>query len=145
MRAGSCHPASLCFVLSFLVPTCAARATTRYVPAQFPSIQAGIDASSAGDTVLIACGRYWWGGEDSGDPATGLIRLKSGITVRSVTGLPECVTIDAEARGRVFWCDGVDDARLEGITIANGRATGPWPVGMGGAIWCARSSLAMRA
>ena len=36
-----------------------ATAATIHVPDDQPTIQAGIDAASAGDTVLVACGDYY--------------------------------------------------------------------------------------
>ncbi len=47
-------------------------AATVRVPAEQPTIQAGIDAAASGDTVLVAAGTY-----------RERIRLKAGITVRS--------------------------------------------------------------
>ena len=34
-------------------------AATIHVPSQEPSIQAGLNAASAGDTVLVSCGTYY--------------------------------------------------------------------------------------
>ena len=64
-------------------------ATTIRVPHDQPTIQIGIHAASPGDTVLVACGTYF---EHE-------IRMKELITLRSETGRPECVTIDAERSG----------------------------------------------
>ena len=46
-----------CILVLTLSPT--ASAITWNVPADAPTIQAGIDSASAGDTVLVACGTYY--------------------------------------------------------------------------------------
>lgn len=122
--------------IAVLIVTPAAHATTWHVPSpECPTIQASIDSAGVGDTVLVACGTYTWTGEGTGD-ANGLIRMKSGITLRSETGQADCVTIDARNQGRVFFCDGVDTtASIEGFTIAGGYVE---DVGGGG--YCSHSS-----
>lgn len=61
-------------------------ATTIHVPADQPTIQAGIDAASAEDTVLVACGTYY---EYS-------IEMKAGIVLQSESGVSGCVILDAQ-------------------------------------------------
>ncbi len=81
-----------------------------------PTISAAIDSSAAGDVIELACGTYIeWG-----------LVVKSGITIRSETGQPDCVTIDGNQPngfGSIFWCQAVDNTTLiEGLTITGGRA-----------------------
>lgn len=81
-----------------------------------PTIAAAIDSSVAGDVIELACGTYIeWG-----------LMVKSGITIRSETGQPDCVTIDGQQPsgfGSIFGCWSVDSSTLiEGLTITGGRA-----------------------
>jgi hypothetical protein len=107
-----------------------ALATTYHVPGQYPTIQSGIDAATAGDTVLVACGTYY---EHD-------IVMKSGITLLSQTGEADCVTIDAQRElgqeGRVLYCENVDESTLiRGFTL-----TGGWVEGGGGGVYCGDGS-----
>jgi hypothetical protein len=72
-------------------------ATTIHVPADQPTIQAGIDSAVAGDTVLVTCNLYIeWD-----------IILKNGVCLISETGQPECDSIDCHMGSRIFIADGV--------------------------------------
>jgi len=98
---------------------------TWHVPSQCPTIQAGIDSASAGDTVFVACGTYY---EHD-------IVMKSGIYLTSETGQADCVMIDAGDSGRILYCDSVDSlAEVVGCTMTRGNAL------MGGALYCSNSS-----
>jgi len=99
------------FVLCLVaLPTCATAATI-HVPGGHPTIQAGIDAASFGDTVLVACGTYY---EHN-------IEMESGICLTSETGQADCVTIDAQREGRVLSCYGLDKGTMVvGLTLTNG-------------------------
>jgi hypothetical protein len=98
-----------------------------HVPGDAPTIQAGIDSTAAGDTVMISCGTYY---EHS-------LAMKSGIVVRSETGVADCVIIDAQQLGRVITCVNVDSTTsIEGITLTGGLASGAWPVNAGGGTYC---------
>jgi len=122
---------SLSFVLFGQILSPPTMATTWDVPSQCPTIQAGIDSASAGDTVLVACGTYL---EHD-------IVMKSSICVRSETGEPECVTIDAQDLGRVITCIDIDNTTfVKGVTITGGHARGDSVDGFGGGMYCCGSS-----
>lgn len=111
-----------------------------HVPADQPSIQAGIDAASAGDTVQVACGTYY---EHD-------VYMKSGVCLRSANGSASCVTVNAESLGRVLVCLNADaQTRIEGLTFRHGRTDDgdgnePWP-GYGAGVFCIASSPQIRA
>ena len=104
-----------------------------FVPGEYKTIQAGIDAASSGDTVIVADGIYT--GEGNRD-----IDFKGkGITVMSKFGPQNCVIdcqgIDTEPhRGFYLHCGEDANSVIDGFTI-----TGGWAYG-GGAIKCVEVS-----
>jgi len=90
-----------------------AASSTWHVPVDAPTIQAGIDSSTAGDTVLVACGTYY---EHD-------IYVKSGIYLSSETGEPTCVTLDGQGQGYMFRCHSTSSAtHVVGFLVTGGRA-----------------------
>ncbi|MCK4679955.1 right-handed parallel beta-helix repeat-containing protein, partial [bacterium] len=113
--------------VGFLPLSFPATAATIHVPDEQLTIQAGIDAASYGDTVLVASGTYY----------EHTITMKSGVYLTSETGHADCVTIDAQQQGRVFYCDGVDGlASIVGFTVTGGTSDLSW----GGGMYCRQSS-----
>lgn len=100
LRTAACRwsiPVWTLILLSIVhCPRRAASQTTLRVPQDHATIQEAIDAAdgSAGDTVLISCGTY--------HESIIVVRGKSGIIIRSESGDPDCVTIDADGAGRVL-------------------------------------------
>jgi hypothetical protein len=90
-----------------------------YVPSQYPTIQAGIDAAIYGDTVIVADGVYTGEGNRDID-----FRGKA-ITVRSENGPENCI-IDCENLGAGFYFYSEEDRNsvLDGLTIKKGAWVG---------------------
>ena len=97
-------------LFALLLPvSIAGLADTIAVPSQAPTIQAGLDAASAGDTVLVACGTYY---EHE-------VMMKSSVVLLAE---PDCVEIDAQQLGTVLVCDGVDSlSHISGFHLRNGN------------------------
>ncbi len=96
-----------------------ARAATIHVPADYPSIQAALDAAADGDTVLVADGVYT--GEDNRHLAFG----GKAVVLRSENGAEHC-TIDAGDRSHVFYFNNSGegpDCVVDGFTITGGMAS----------------------
>lgn len=128
MRALHCvSAAAFIFGSSMVAP-----AATVHVPSDEPTIQAGIDAASYGDTVIVASGTYF---EHD-------IMMKSGVCLRSETGLADCVTIDAEQHEFWAWVIACVDADpstvIEGFTLTGGYHA------LGGATWFHDSYVTLR-
>lgn len=113
-----------------------------HVPNEVLTIQAGIDLACAGDTVLVACGTYHDCTHEDNWGALSCVIMKSGVSLRSETGEPSCVTIDAQGLGRGIFCADVDSTtRIEGITITNADvSSAPYPGYCGGGMTCRLSS-----
>ncbi len=120
----------LCILLVCTAGSSVTLARTISVPGQAPTISQAIARAESGDLILVSCGTY----QESN------IVLKSGIKIWSGTLQPDCVTIDAGGKGRVFICDGVDTTTsVVGFTLIGGLATAGNGAN-GGAIWCRNAS-----
>lgn len=93
-----------------------ATAKTILVPAEQPTIQAGIDVANPGDEVVVAPGVY------AGLGNKNLDLHKKDIVVRSESGA-DVTSIDCQGSGRGFMLFGNYPAstRIEGFTIQNGN------------------------
>lgn len=107
-------------------------AEVRYVPGEYRTIQAGINAAVDGDTVLAAPGVYRGNGNYNID------FLGKAVTVMSETGA-ENTLIEAEFQGRgvIFQSSETNASVLEGFTIVNCYVEGQT---FGGGILCENSS-----
>ncbi len=116
-----------CF--SIILSSSMTLAATIRVPSEYPTIQAGIDASEKGDTVLVADGTYTGTGNKDLDYGG------KAITVLSEHGQRHTV-IDCENSGRgCYFGSGQNHTSvLDGFTIRNGSASD------GGGLKCYRSS-----
>jgi len=130
------RPISLAVFIVFFVPTFStlpALADTIHVPADQPTIQAGIDAAVDGDLVLVTPGTYIENIECVG----------KAITLQSESGV-ELTVIDGNQYGSTVTIDGGDEVQpvIDGFTIRNGTGTYDDVKGgeFGGGIYCLGSS-----
>jgi hypothetical protein len=109
-----------------------ARSTIINVPADYSTIQAGIDASSDGDTVLVQPGTYIENINFDGHN----IVLSSLFLTTGNRAYIESTIIDGDSAGSVVTFAGGEDSTtmITGFTIQNGVAK------YGGGIYCLNSS-----
>jgi len=95
---------------------------TIYIPDNYPTIQAGIEAAQNGDTVIVAPETYYENIDFRG----------KSITVMSQTG-PDNTLIDGGQGGSVvtFWSEEDNSAVLQGFTVKNGLPPFSLPFGGG--------------
>jgi predicted outer membrane repeat protein len=127
-------------IISFiLVLAQIATATTIYVPSGSATIQAGIDAASEGDTVLVADGVYSGSGNRNIDFGGKSIKLISENgpkwTIIHCGG-----TSSSPQRGFQFINYEDTSSVVSGFTVRNGFGLDETGANRGGAIYCDRSS-----
>jgi hypothetical protein len=117
-------------ILSLFSP--AAPADVINVPADQPTIQAGIDAATPGDEIVVGPGTY----------LESIDFLGKAITVRSVLDDPAMTIIDGTGSCHVVQCVSGEgpETILEGFTITGANACGPFPDNRGGGMHNSNSS-----
>jgi len=115
-------------LLLMLFPGLPCIAATIHVPADHPTIQAGVDVAVDGDTVLVADGTYTGAGN------VNVLIAGKAITLQSVSG-PESTIIDCQAQERGFTIGPVSSGvvTIDGFTIINGEPAAGDPFQGGGA------------
>ena len=106
-----------------------------YVPDDYPTIQAALDACIGGETIIVRDGVYSGAGNKNLD-----FRGKA-LALRSENGPDNC-TIDCEGDGRGFNFHRNEgpDSIVDGFTITNGDVTAFGHVEPGGGVNCDNSS-----
>ena len=104
---------------------------TIYVPRHYPTIQAGLDAATPGDTVLVDPGTY----------IENIDFLGKNVVLKSRQG-PETTIIDGNGTGSVvtFAAGETPATWLEGFTLRHGSGTVADNGVFGGGIFCKSSS-----
>ncbi len=108
---------SFVLLLAVLSLTLKAYSTIHRVPGQYPTIQAGVDAASNGDTVFVADGIYTGAGNKDID-----FRGRN-IVLTSAGNAMNCI-IDCQNSGRGFYFHSgeTSSAVVYGITVTHGSA-----------------------
>ena len=105
----------LAFLIFILLTPVLTQAAIINVPSEQPTIQAGIDASSDGDVVLLTDGTYTGRGNFQ-------INFNGkSITVKSANGPDVCI-VDCQGISRGFLVYNGETVTLEGLTVTNGDA-----------------------
>lgn len=115
------------FIITFLcLIFSVSSAEILYVPNEYPTIQAAINASQSGDEVVIANGVY------TGQGNYNINFIGRTITVRSLSGNPDSCVIDIQGqynglleRGFMFEFGEGPNSVLRDLTIKNGVADAP--------------------
>jgi hypothetical protein len=133
---------ALPLVLSLLIPESALGAS--YIiradgSGDFPTIQAGVDASASGDVLMLASGTFSGAGNRDVD------LLGKTLVIRSQGGDPSSCVIDCSGdpgpfhRAFTLVSGEGSGTALEGLTITHARESSDG-VGSGGAVLCGSSS-----
>jgi predicted outer membrane repeat protein len=114
---------ALLTLVALLAAAAPAEARRLFVPRQYKTIQAAVDAAAAGDSVWVASGTYY-----------GTITLKKKSITLFGDGGPGLTVLDGGDSARVLHIEDVKGASVIGFQIRNGKAAA------GGGIYCLRDS-----
>jgi hypothetical protein len=123
------------FVCALLVLSASVSARTWHIKVDgsgdAPTISAGLDSASAGDTLLVEPGTHY-----EYD-----LHMKSGVAINGESAAPDFPVIDAQGQGRVIVADGVDaTGHLEYLMFTGGHAGGTGSDGCGGGMFCTNNA-----
>ena len=110
-------------VIPLVLFTAVAYATIIYVPGDYPTIQAGCDAASYGDTVMVAPGTYYEN-----------VQLTGGVHAENLTLMGsgwENTTIDGMGLYNTLYVYQVSNITIEGFTVRNAQQSGSAPGNVG--------------
>ena len=127
------------FIFSFFIISTFLTATIINVPDDQPTIQAGIDVSVDGDTVLVQPGTYVENINFDGKNITvaSLFLTNQDTTYISQTIINGSQPSNPDSASVVTFCSGEDStAVLIGFTITGGSGTLVWMNWLGGGIFC---------
>ncbi len=134
-------------LIIMLASACAAQATVRYVPDDFPDLQAALDAASSGDTVICRPGTY--NGSFVIPPIH--ITLGSEYVFTADTALISTTVIQPGAEDPERRCLTADSAAsrdtsltIVGLTVTLGRATEDNVTERGGGLFVQRRNVELR-
>ncbi len=106
------HPIQVEIVQGCSCPGSAPTPKTMYVPDDYPTIQAAVDAASPGDTIIVRDGTYIEN-----------VEINKSLVVKSENGADSTIVQQVEDVGGVFTITG-DSVELSGFTIKNGISFG---------------------
>jgi predicted outer membrane repeat protein len=119
-------------LILFMILMTGAFAITIYIPADYPTIQEGIDASADGDEIIVAPGTYL---ENINFAGKAVILGSLFYTTQDTSYIPQTIIDGNQADSVVRFDSGEDSTSVfTGFTITNGQAN------HGGGIYCRYSS-----
>ena len=121
----------LLILVLFLLSPAAVFASNLYVPGDYATIQAAVDAAAAGGDIIILADQVFNGAGNYDIDFNGKI-----LTLRSDGLNPDNCTIDCQHNDRFFKIDQGETITLQGITVKNGYKVGTSNDGIGGAVFC---------